>query len=150
MQIIVDADACPKIIKEILFRAAEKNNIPTTVVANTRIRTPQSTLFKSLIVAATYNEADDKIAEIIHEGDLVITADIPLADRAIKKGALALDPRGELYSEENIGTRLAVRNLMTELRETGLQTGGPPPIGNREKQRFAQNLQAIIQKYHHN
>jgi len=148
MQIIVDADACPKIIKEILFRAAEKNNIQTTVVANTHIRTPQSTLFKSLKVAATYNEADDKITEIIHDGDLVITADIPLADRAIKKGALALDPRGELYSEENIGTRLAVRNLMTELRESGLQTGGPPPIGNREKQRFAQNLQAIIQKYH--
>jgi len=144
MQIIVDADACPKVIKEILYRAAEKNQMPVTVVANTRIRTPQSPLFKSMVVEASFNEADDKITEIVCKGDLVITADIPLADRVIKKGAFALDPRGEFYSEENIGSRLAVRDLLHELRETGLQTGGPPPIGNREKQYFAQNLQNFL------
>lgn len=144
MQIIVDADACPKVIKEILFRAAEKQGINVTVVANTHIRTPQSPLFKSVVVKATFNEADDRIANIVCSGDLVITADIPLADRAIKKGAFALDPRGEFYSEENIGSRLAVRNLLHELRESGLQTGGPAGIGTRERQLFARNLQYFL------
>jgi uncharacterized protein len=144
MQIIIDADACPKMIKEILYRAAQKNNISTTLVANTHIRTPQSTLFKSIIVPVTFNEADDKITEIVAVGDLVVTADIPLADRIVKKGATALDPRGEFYTEENIGSRLAVRDLLHELREGGLQTGGPPSPGARERQAFAQCLQYFI------
>jgi len=144
MQIIVDADACPKVIKEILYRAAEKQQINVTVVANTHIRTPQSPLFKSIIVESSFNEADDKIVDFVQPGDLVITADIPLADRVIKKNAFALNPRGEFYSEENIGSRLAVRDLLHELRESGMQTGGPPVMGTRERQFFAQNLQYFL------
>lgn len=144
MQIIIDADACPKSIKEILFRAAEKNSINVTLVANTHIRTPQSILFKSVIVPIAFNEADDKITELVAAGDLVVTADIPLADRVIKKFAFALNPRGEFYTEENIGSRLAVRDLLHELRESGLQTGGPAPLGSRERQAFAQSLQYFL------
>lgn len=145
MQIIIDADACPKAIKEILYRAAQKANINLTVVANTHVRTPVSPLFKSVKVPPAFNEADDRIVELVFAGDLVITADIPLADRVIKKGALALDPRGELYSEDNIGERLAMRNLIHELREGGfVDGGGPDQLNAKDRERFAASLQKLL------
>jgi uncharacterized protein YaiI (UPF0178 family) len=144
MQIIVDADACPKVIKEIVYRAAEKAQIPLIVVANTKIRTPDNPLFKSIVVPSNFNEADDRIVEMVSPDDLVITADIPLADRVIKKGALALDPRGELYDESTIGSRLAFRDLMQELREGGFEGGGPDQLKLKDRERFANNLQSIL------
>jgi uncharacterized protein YaiI (UPF0178 family) len=144
MQIIIDGDACPKVIKEIVFRAAEKAHLPLTVVANTKVHTPNNPQFKSIVVPANFNEADDRIVELISPQDLVITADIPLADRVIKKGALALDPRGELYDENTIGAKLAFRDLMHELREGGFEGGGPDQFRIRDRERFANNLQKII------
>lgn len=144
MQIIIDADACPKVIKEIIFRAAEKNSICVILVANSFFRIPPNPNFKLITVPNAFNEADDKITEIVSPGDLVITSDIPLADRIIKKGAVALDSRGNFISEHNIGSRLAVRDLLHELRECGLQTGGPPPISTKERQQFAQAFQYFI------
>jgi uncharacterized protein len=144
MQIIVDADACPRVIKDILFRAAEKAKIKLTVVANTKIRIPPNSLFKSIIVPVTFNEADDKIVELVSPGDLVITSDIPLADRVIKKQAFALNPRGELYDENNIGAKVALRDLMQELREGGFVGGGPDQISVKDRERFANNLQKVI------
>lgn len=144
MQIIVDADACPKLIKEIIFRAAEKAQIKLTVVANTHIRTPPNPIFTSITVPAAFNEADDRIVELASAGDIVITADIPLADRVIKKGSVALDPRGELYDENNIGEKLAMRDLMHELREGGFIGGGPDQIRPKDREKFANNLQKII------
>ncbi len=144
MQIIIDADACPKVIKEIIFRAAEKNSISVTLVANSFFRIPPNPNFKLITVPNAFNEADDKITEIVLPGNLVITSDIPLSDRIIKKGAFALDSRGNFISEHNIGSRLAVRDLLHELRECGLQTGGPPPISTKERQQFAQALQYFI------
>ncbi|NLD99144.1 MAG: YaiI/YqxD family protein [Fibrobacter sp.] len=144
MQIIIDADACPKAVKEIVFRAAERAKLNLTVVANTKIRMPYNPLFKSIIVPANFNEADDKIVELVSPEDLVITADIPLADRVIKKGALALDPRGYLYDENNIGTKLAMRDLMHELRENGFEGGGPDEFKPKDRERFANSLQKII------
>lgn len=144
MLIIIDADACPKAVKEITFRAAEKAKCALTVVANTKIRIPYNPLFNAVIVPANFNEADDRIVEIVSPGDLVITADIPLADRVIKKGALALDPRGYLYDESNIGTKLAMRDLMHELREGGFEGGGPNEFKPKDCERFANSLQKII------
>jgi uncharacterized protein YaiI (UPF0178 family) len=144
MKIIIDADACPKVIKEIVFRAAEKARIPLTVVANTKIRTPDNPLFTSIVVSAQFNEADDRIVDLVSPQDLVITADIPLADRVIKKGALALDPRGELYDESSIGAKLAFRNLMHELRESGFEGGGPDQLRLKDRERFSNNLQKIL------
>lgn len=147
MQIIVDADACPKAIKEILYRAAQRLNIPLTLVANTHIRTPQSVLFKSISVPQGFDVADDRIVELVEKGDLVITADIPLAARVIEKGAVALDPRGEFYTEENVGARLSVRNFMAEMRESGLVTGGPASLNSRDKEAFARELNKFLDKH---
>jgi uncharacterized protein len=144
MQIIVDADACPRSSKDALYRAAEKEKIDLIVVANTHIRTPPVPFFKSVSVPAGFDEADDKIVELVNTGDLVVTADIALADRVIKKGGLALDPRGDLFTEENIGSRLSIRDLMQGLRESGVDTGGPAPLSARDRQAFANELQRIL------
>lgn len=140
MQIWVDADACPGEIKELLYRAAERTQINVTLVANQGLRTPHSDFVDSIIVPAGMNVADRRIIELVQLGDLVITADIPLAAEVVAKGAQALDPRGELYTEANVGERLAVRNLLDELRGGGLITGGPSNFTAKDRQAFANQL----------
>jgi uncharacterized protein YaiI (UPF0178 family) len=144
MQIYVDADACPAVIKEILFRAAQRAGIPLTLVANQPLRVPVSPLLRTIQVPAGFDVADRHIVELAQPGDLVITADIPLAAGAIDKGALALNPRGELYTRDNIGQALSMRNFMDELRGTGVQTGGPPPLDQRDRHRFANQLDTLL------
>ena len=129
MQIWIDADACPNVIKEILFRAAERMHIPLTLVANSLLRIPPSRYISSIRVEAGFNVADNTIVKKMESGDLVITADIPLASEVIGQGGHALNPRGEFYSTENIEERLSMRNFMDELRGTGVNTGGPPLWG---------------------
>src|SRR5206468_1404269 len=119
MQIWVDADACPQAIKDILFRAAERAQVVTTLVANTLLRTPPSPFIRAIRVPRGFDVADHRITKEMQPGDLVVTADIPLAAEVIERGGHALDPRGELYSEDNVRERLAVRNLMQALRESG-------------------------------
>ena len=125
MQIWVDADACPGAIKEILFRAAQRTKLPVTLVANHYIKTPPSKLITFVQVTQGFDVADDEIVKRCTAGDLVITSDIPLADEVISKGCLALSPRGELFTKENIKSRLNVRDFMDTLRSSGIQTGGP-------------------------
>ena len=144
MQIWVDADACPQVIKEILFRAAARVQVVTTLVANTPLRTPPSAFVRSVRVGHGFDVADHWIVQQMQPGDLVITADIPLAAQVIARGAHALDPRGELYSEDNVGERLAVRDLMQELRSTGALIGGPAPFGHSDRQRFANHLDRFL------
>ena len=144
MQIWVDADACPKPIKEILFRAAERLQVPMVLVANTLLRTPPSSLVRAMRVRRGFNVADREIVEQVQAGDLVVTADIPLAAEVIGRRAHALDPRVVLYTQENIPERLAVRNLMAELRTTGLQTGGPAPWGRGDSHAFANQLDRLL------
>ncbi len=140
MQIWVDADACPGEIKELLFRAAKRTKIKVTLVANQPMRTPSSEFINSLLVGEGMNVADRRIVELIEPGDLVITADIPLAAEVVAKGGQALDPRGELYTDANVGERLAVRNLLDELRGGGLITGGPANFSTKDRQAFANQL----------
>ncbi len=147
MKIIVDADACPNAIKEILFRAVARVNVPMLMVANKPISFPPSKLIKSIVVGAGFDVADRHIIEIAEPGDLVITADIPLADGVIKKGAFALNPRGELYDANNIKEKLSLRNIMTEARDTGLISGGPPPLNKTDYQKFANSLDRFLAKY---
>src|SRR5260370_20631986 len=144
VQIWVDADACPQVIKEILFRAAERAQVLTTLVANATLRTPPSAFIKSVRVAKGFDVADHRIVKEVQPGDLVITADIPLAAEVIARGASALDPRGELYSEDNVRERLAMRNLMQELRATGTLIDGPAPFGPRERRLFADHLDHVL------
>ena len=144
MQIWVDADACPQAIKEILFRAAERAQVLTTLVANTRLSTPSSSFVRSVRVGHGFDVADHWIAQQVQPGDLVITADIPLAAQVIARGAHALDPRGELYSEDNVHDRLAVRHLMQALRATGERIAGPAPLGHGDRQRFANHLDRFL------
>jgi len=140
MKIWVDADACPGVIKELLFRAAQRTQTAVTLVANQPVRTPPSELIDSLRVPAGLNVADQRIVELLQPGDLVITADIPLAADVVAKGGQALNPRGDLYTAENIGQILAVRNLMDELRGEGQITGGPSDFNAKDKQAFANQL----------
>ena len=147
MRIWVDADACPQVIKEILFRAAERAQVLTTLVANTPLRTPPSPFIKSVRVAPGFNVADHWIVQQVQPGDLVITADIPLAAEVIPRGAHALDPRGDLYSEDNVRERLAVRNLMQELRSTGDILGGPAPFDQSNRQLFANHLDRLLSEW---
>ena len=148
MKIYIDADACPRAAKEIIYKKAEKRIIEVILVANQFIRTPESDLFQSLVVSDGFDAADDKIVELCEEGDLVITADIPLADRVVKKGAFALNSRGQLLDERNISNRLATRNLMDELRSSGIDTGGPPPYNERNKQEFNNALDRFLTRHH--
>lgn len=144
-RILVDADACPNAIKEILFRAAERVKIETLLVANQYIAIPRSKYIKFTLVGAGFDVADKYIIDIAIPGDLVITADIPLADGAITKGAYALNPRGELYDQNNIKQKLSIRNFMDEVRSSGQVTGGPAPMNKRDNQEFANALDKILQ-----
>lgn len=146
MRIWVDADACPKVIKEILFRAAKRAEVQLTLVANQSLRTPASQHIKSLQVASGFDVADSEIVKQIAPGDLVITADIPLAAQVVDKGAHALNPRGELYTPDNIRARLSLRDFMATLRDTGVNTGGPAPISQADRQAFANNLDRLLAK----
>lgn len=140
MAIWVDADACPKVIKEILFRAAQRLSVMVTLVANQTLAVPPSPFIRTLRVAAGFDVADNEIVRRVGPGDLVITADIPLAAEVLEKGAVALNPRGELYRPETIRERLTMRDFMDTLRSSGIQTGGPPPLSQRERQEFAREL----------
>ena len=144
MQIWIDADACPNVIKEILFRAAERVQTPLILVANKLLKTPPSPYIKSIRVGAGFNVADNAIVQKMEAGDLVITADIPLASEVIGQGGHALNPRGEFYSTENIEERLAMRNFMDELRETGVSTGGPASLNQKDRQAFANQLDRFL------
>ena len=145
-QIWVDADACPNPIKEILFRAAKRAEIHTTFVANQFLQVPGSPHIKFIQVRAGFDVADHRIVELLEAGDLVITADIPLAADAVAKGAVALNPRGELYSAANIRERLSLRNFMDELRSGGIETDGPPALSPRDIQAFANQLDRFLTK----
>ena len=147
MKIWVDADACPVVIKEILFRAAERTGVQLTLVANQPVRIPPSRHIKFIQVTAGFDVADDEIVKRLDTGDLVITADIPLAAEAIEKGASALNPRGELYSIDNIRARLNMRDFMDTLRSSGIDTGGPPALGQADRQSFANQLDRILTRY---
>jgi len=140
MQILVDADACPGAVKELLFRTSKKRSIALMLVANQQVRVPQSELIRTELVGWGMNVADRRIVELTQPGDLVITADIPLAADVIAAGGEALNPRGELYTEANVGDRLAQRNLMDELRGSGQVTGGPAAYSDKDRQTFANAL----------
>ncbi|PHM49537.1 YaiI/YqxD family protein [Xenorhabdus miraniensis] len=140
MSIWVDADACPKVIKEILYRAAEREKVRVTFVANQRLSVPASAFLRTLQVPAGFDVADNQIVRCSEIGDLVITADIPLAAEVIEKGAIALNPRGERYSEATIRERLVMRDFMDTMRASGVQTGGPATLNQHDRQRFANEL----------
>jgi uncharacterized protein len=144
MRIWVDADACPNPIKDILFRAADRTRILMTLVANKPVRIVASPYLRFLQVDTGFDAADRKIVELLQPGDLVITADLPLAAAVIEKGGIALNPRGELYTVENVRERLSMRNFMDELRGGGLVTGGPPPLDARDRQVFASQLDRLL------
>ncbi|MBL4941050.1 MAG: YaiI/YqxD family protein [Colwellia sp.] len=147
MKIWVDADACPVVIKEILFKAAERTKIQMTLVANHYIRIPPSQVIDFMQVSAGFDIADDEIVKRVRTNDLVITADIPLADEIISKSAIALSPRGELFTKENIKARLNIRDFMDTMRASGVQTGGPPPLNQSDRQAFANHLDTILRRY---
>ncbi len=144
MQIWVDADACPLVIKEILYRAAERMQLPLTLVANKPLRTPRSKYVRAIQVARGFDVADAEIVGRIEAGDLVITADIPLAATVIERGGHALNPRGEFYTPDNIRERLAMRDLLEKLRESGVQTGGPAALDHGDRKRFADALDRFL------
>ncbi|MCK9260124.1 MAG: YaiI/YqxD family protein [Azoarcus sp.] len=144
MHIWVDADACPGVIKDILFRAAERTGLALTLVANQYLRTPRSTFISTVQVAAGFDEADKYIVARVAPADLVITADIPLAAEVVAKGALALSPRGELYGTDNIRELLDLRNFMDTLRSTGVDTGGPAAFSPSDRQAFANRLDRAL------
>ncbi len=146
MQIWVDADACPNVIKEVLFRAAERTGMMVTLVANQIIRTPPSKFLRTLRVEAGFDVADNEILKRTEPGDLVITADIPLAAEVIEKGGVALNPRGERYTTETIKERLNMRDFMDTMRASGVQTGGPPALNQRDRQQFANELDKWLQQ----
>jgi len=145
-QIWVDADACPKVIKEILFRAAYRVGVPVTLVANQPLQVPRSRHIRSIQVAAGFDVADNHIVQQAEAGDLVITADIPLAAEVVAKGCLALNPRGELYTEDNIRQRLSMRDFMDNLRSSGVDTGGPASFSRTDRQAFANQLDRLLAK----
>jgi len=147
MHIWVDADACPKVIKEILFRASQRLSIPVTLVANQGISVPASSLIRAIQVPAGYDVADNYIVQQLEAGDLVITADIPLAAEVLEKKAHALNPRGELYTENNIKERLMMRDFMSDLRSSGIQTGGPAALNQKDRQAFGNALDHFLARH---
>ncbi|MDF1577663.1 MAG: YaiI/YqxD family protein [Desulfobulbales bacterium] len=147
MKIWVDADACPAVIKEILFRAAERLGVRMTLVANHPLRVPASKLIAFVQVSSGLDVADSEIVNRVGAGDLVITADIPLAAEVVEKGASALNPRGEMYTAENVRDRLSMRDFMEGLRRDGIDTGGPAPLGPRDRQTFANSLDKFLSNY---
>ncbi|WP_461515904.1 YaiI/YqxD family protein [Porticoccus sp.] len=144
MHIWVDADACPNPIKDILFKAAQRCQVPLTLVANHTIRIPPSPLIKFRQVESGFDVADNHIAQLVTAGDIVVTGDIPLAADVVEKGAQVISPRGEHFTPANIRQRLAMRNLMEELRNTGEVRGGPSSMGNVERQQFANALDRLL------
>ncbi|MBX0327396.1 YaiI/YqxD family protein [Oscillochloris sp. ZM17-4] len=144
MKIWVDADACPRAVKELVFRASARLSLPVCLVANRRLALPDSPLITLTQVPQGSDVADGYIVQHVAPGDLVITADIPLAALVVARGAVALDPRGEIHTAETVGERLAVRDLMEELRWAGLETGGPAAYGAADRQRFAQSLDRLL------
>lgn len=147
MHIWVDGDACPVVIKEVLFRAAERSKTALTLVANQSIRVPVSRFIQMLQVPSGFDVADNEIVKRLAEGDLVITGDIPLAAEVIDSGGFALNPRGELYTLENIKERLAMRDFMETLRSSGVQTGGPSAMTQADRKHFANQLDRFLTKY---
>ncbi len=147
MKIWVDADACPVVIKEILFKAADRTKIAITLVANHHVRTPPSPYISFMQVSSGFDVADDEIVKRIEANDLVITSDIPLADEVIDKSGIALSPRGELYTKENIKSRLNIRDFMDTMRASGVHTGGPPALNQTDRQNFANHLDCIITQF---
>jgi len=147
MRIWVDADACPVEIKDILFRAAERTGVQLTLVANHPMHIPRSRCIKMLQVTSGFDVADNEIVRRLSVGDLVITGDIPLAAEVIEKGGYALNPRGELYSADNIRARLNMRDFMDTLRASGIDTGGPPALSQSDRQSFANHLDTLLTKY---
>ena len=146
MNIFVDADACPAAIKEIVFRAAQRARIHVTLVANQPIRIPASEFLHFTQVGPGFNAADEKIVALVSTNDLVISADVPLAAAVVEKGAHCVTPRGERFTADNIRERLSIRNFMDELRSGGVNTGGPAALSARDKQAFANQLDAFIAK----
>jgi uncharacterized protein YaiI (UPF0178 family) len=144
MHIWIDADACPGVVKEILFRAAERLQIDTTLVANRLLRTPPSRFIRAVQVPAGFDVADAHIVEQVARGDLVVTADIPLAAAVLERGAHALNPRGEMYTAANIAERLSMRNFLEELRSSGVQTGGPAAFSQADRQAFGAALDRFL------
>lgn len=147
MKIWVDADACPVVIKEILYRAAERTRIETILVANQPLTVPRSRYIRTLQVPAGFDVADNEIVRRLNAGDLVITSDIPLAAEVIEKAGQALSPRGELHTRENIGPRLNMRDFMDTMRSSGLDTGGPPAMSQGDRQAFANYLDTILARH---
>ncbi|WP_075180426.1 YaiI/YqxD family protein [Pantoea sp. 1.19] len=141
MAIWVDADACPKVIKDVLYRAAEREQVQMTLVANQSLSVPASRFIRTLRVAAGFDVADNEIVRRVAAGDLVITGDIPLAAEVMEKGAVALNPRGERYTDATIRERLTLRDFMDTLRASGVQTGGPAALSQRDRQQFANELE---------
>ncbi|AIA69766.1 YaiI/YqxD family protein [Pectobacterium atrosepticum] len=146
MQIWVDADACPNVIKEVLFRAADRTQMQVTLVANQTIKVPPSRFISTLRVSAGFDVADNEIVRRVESGDLVITADIPLASEVIEKGGIALNPRGERYTPDTIRERLNMRDFMDTMRASGIQTGGPSTLNQRDRQQFANELDKWLQQ----
>ena len=146
MKIWVDADACPRVIKDILYRAAQRVEVSLVLVANQALQVPPSPLISTRQVAGGFDVADDYIVGEISAGDLVVTADIPLAAEVVEKGAHAINPRGELYTRNNIRQRLAMRDFMEEMRSTGQVSGGPPPLNQQDRQAFANQLDRLLAK----
>ena len=144
MKIWVDADACPVVIKDILFRAAERTGVQMTLVANRPVRIPPSSCITFVQVASGFDVADNEIVTKMAPGDLVITSDIPLAAEVINKGGYALNPRGELYSVDNIRDRLSMRDFMDSLRDSGIDTGGPAPLSKSDRNSFANQLDTFL------
>ncbi|MFB3091503.1 MAG: YaiI/YqxD family protein [Gammaproteobacteria bacterium] len=147
MNIWVDADACPVVIKDILYRAAERTEIQLTLVANQTLSIPPSRYIKFIRVSSGFDVADKEIIKMLNAGDLVITSDIPLAADAIEKGAYVLSPRGELYSTDNIRARLSMRDFMESLRSSGVDTGGPPALSQSDRQAFANHLDRFLSQH---
>ena len=146
MKVWIDADACPVVIKEILFKAARRTGIQRTLVANQSMQTPPDKNITSLQVPQGFDVADDEIVKLVEAGDLVITSDIPLASEVIEKGGQALSPRGELFTPNNIGGRLNMRDFMDTMRSSGVHGGGPPPLNKQDRQAFANQLDRILAK----
>ena len=146
MKIWVDADACPAVIKEILYRAANRAQVPLTLIANQMLRVPPSPWIQALQVPSGFDVADQRIVQESEAGDLVITADVPLAAQVIAKGAVVIDPRGELLNTHNIQERLTMRNFMEGLRSSGVETGGPAALSSADRQAFANQLDRLLAK----
>lgn len=144
MKIWIDADACPRAIKEIVVRAAEKRSLETVMVANKAIHVPKSQWVSLMVVPKGPDVADEKIIELVAEGDLVITADIPLAAAIVDKGAVGINPRGEQYDPDTVRERLSMRDFMADLRDSGLQTGGPSAFGEKDKRRFSSTFDRLL------